>query len=38
MNLTLNLTPELEAGLLVQAQAGGQTLEEYLLSMVELKN
>lgn len=35
MAVTLNLKPELEAGLLAQAQAGGKTLEEYLLSMVE---
>ena len=34
MTVTLNLNPELEAGLLAQAQAGGKTLEEYLLSMV----
>ena len=35
MTVTLDLKPELEAGLLAQAQAGGKTLEEYLLSMVE---
>ena len=35
MAVTLNLKPELEAGLLAQAKAGGKTLEEYLLSMVE---
>ena len=35
MTVTLHLTPELEAGLLAQAQAGGKTPEEYLLSMVE---
>ena len=35
MAVTLNLKPELEAGLLAQAQTGGKTLEEYLLSMVE---
>jgi hypothetical protein len=35
MILTLNLKPEVEAGLLAQAQANGMTLEEYLLSMVE---
>ncbi len=35
MAVTLNLNPELEAGLIAQAQAGGKTLEEYLLSMVE---
>jgi hypothetical protein len=35
MTVTLNLKPEVEAGLLTQAQANGMTLEEYLLSMVE---
>jgi len=35
MTVTLNLTPEVEAGLLSQAQANGMTLQEYLLSMVE---
>jgi hypothetical protein len=35
MTITLNLKPEVEAGLLAQAQANGMTLEEYLLSMVE---
>ncbi len=35
MDITLHLKPELGAGLLAQAQAGGKTLEEYLLSMVE---
>jgi len=35
MTVTLHLKPELEAGLIAQAQAGGKTLEEYLLSMVE---
>jgi hypothetical protein len=35
MTVTLNLKPELEAGLLAQAQADGKTLEEYLSSMVE---
>ena len=35
MIVTLNLTPEVEAGLLSQAQANGMTLQEYLLSMVE---
>ncbi|HEV2987909.1 MAG TPA: hypothetical protein VG759_05675 [Candidatus Angelobacter sp.] len=35
MTVTLNLKPEVEAGLLAQAQANGMTLEEYLLSMVE---
>lgn len=35
MTVTLNLKPELEAGLLAQAQANGVTVEEYLLSVVE---
>jgi hypothetical protein len=35
MTVTLNLKPELEAGLLAQAQADGKTVEEYLSSMVE---
>jgi hypothetical protein len=35
MSVTLNLRPEIEAGLMAQAQASGMTLEEYLLSMVE---
>jgi hypothetical protein len=35
MTLTLNLKPELEAGLQAQAQASGMTLEDYLLSVVE---
>ena len=35
MTVTLELKPELEAGLLAQAQANGKTLEEYLVSMVE---
>ncbi len=35
MSVTLNLKPEVEAGLIAQAQANGMTLEEYLLSMVE---
>lgn len=35
MTVTLNLKPELEAGLFAQAQASGMTLEEYLLSVVE---
>jgi len=35
MTVTLNLKPEVEAGLLAQAQANRMTLEEYLLSMVE---
>ncbi len=35
MAVTLNLKPEVEAGLLTQAKAAGMTLEDYLLSMVE---
>jgi hypothetical protein len=35
MTVTLNLKPEIEAGLFAQAQAVGVTVEEYLLSMVE---
>jgi hypothetical protein len=35
MTVTLHLAPELEAGLVAQAQATGMTVEEYLLSMVE---
>jgi hypothetical protein len=35
MTITLNLKPEVEAGLMVQAQASGMTVEAYLLAMVE---
>ncbi len=35
MTVTLNFRPEIEAGLLTQAQASRMTVEEYLLSMVE---
>jgi len=35
MTVTLNLKPEVEAGLLAQARASGMTVEEFLLSMVE---
>ena len=35
VTVTLNLRPEVEAGLIAQAEAHGVTLEEYLLSMVE---
>jgi hypothetical protein len=35
MTVTLNLNPELEAGLFAQAQASGMTVEEYLLSVIE---
>jgi hypothetical protein len=35
MTVTLNLNPQLEAGLFAQAQASGMTVEEYLLSVIE---
>ena len=35
MSVTLNLKPEVEAGLLAQAEGTGMSLEEYLLSMLE---
>ena len=35
MSVTLNLRPEIEAGLAAQARANGMTLEQYLVSMVE---
>jgi len=35
MTVTLNLNPELEAGLFAQAQASGMTVEEYLHSVIE---
>jgi hypothetical protein len=35
MTVTLNFKPEIEAGLLAQAQASGMTIEECVLSMVE---
>lgn len=35
MTVTLNLKPELEAGISAQARASGMTVEEYLLSVVE---
>jgi hypothetical protein len=35
VTITLKLTPEVEAGLLAQAQASGKSPEEYLLSVVE---
>ncbi len=35
MTVTLNLKPEIQAGIFAQAQAIGVTVEEYLLSMVE---
>jgi hypothetical protein len=35
VTVILNLKPEVEAGLLAQAQITGVTVEEYLLSVVE---
>lgn len=35
VTVTLNFKPEIEAGLLAQAQANGMTVEEYVLSTVE---
>jgi hypothetical protein len=35
MTVTLHLKPEVGAGLLARAQAGGIALEEYLLSLAE---
>jgi len=35
MTVTLTLKPDVEAGLLAQAQAAGMTVEQYLLLMVE---
>ena len=35
MTVTLNLKPEVEAGLLAEAQASGMTLEDYLQHLVE---
>jgi hypothetical protein len=35
MTVTLNLKPEIEAGIFAQAQASGMTVEAYLLSVVE---
>jgi len=35
MTVTLNLKPEVEAGLLAQARASGMPLEQFLLSLVE---
>ncbi|MGD0220851.1 MAG: hypothetical protein ABSF71_00825 [Terriglobia bacterium] len=35
MTVTLHLKPEVEAGLLAQAQASGMALEDYLLSLAE---
>ena len=35
MTVTLNLKPELEAGIFAQAQASGMSIEAYLLSVIE---
>ncbi|MGA3326474.1 MAG: hypothetical protein ABSF45_18540 [Terriglobia bacterium] len=35
MTVTLNLKPEVEAGLMARARASGMPLEQYLLSLVE---
>lgn len=35
VTVTLNLTPELEAGLVARANASGMDLERYLLSLIE---
>jgi len=35
VTVTLNLSPELEAGLTAQARVAGKTLEGYLLSLAE---
>jgi hypothetical protein len=35
MTVTLNLKPELEAGITAQAQARGMTVEEYRVAVVE---
>lgn len=35
MTVTLNLKPEVEAGILAQAVAHGMAVEEYILSLVE---
>jgi hypothetical protein len=35
MTVTLHLKPEIEAGLLAQAEASGMALEEYILSLAE---
>ena len=36
MTVTLHLKPEVEAGLLAQAQASGRVLEDYVLNVVEI--
>jgi len=35
MTVTLKFKPEVEAGLLAQAQASGMSVEEYVLSVLE---
>lgn len=35
MTVTLKFNPEIEAGLLAQAQTSGMTVEEYVVSVVE---
>jgi len=35
MTVTLKLKPEVEAGLVAQAQASGMSVEEYVLSLLE---
>jgi hypothetical protein len=35
MTVTIHLTPDMEAGLLAQAQESGMVLEDYLLTLVE---
>jgi len=35
MTVTLKFKPEVEAGLVAQAQASGMSVEEYVLSVVE---
>lgn len=35
MTVTLHLTPEIEAGLLAQAQDSGMVLEDYLITLME---
>jgi hypothetical protein len=35
MTVTVKFKPEVEAGLLAQAQASGMSVEEYVLSVVE---
>jgi hypothetical protein len=35
MTVTLKFKPEVEAGLVAQAQASGMSVEEYVLSLVE---